>query len=581
MSLQYQLIQPRNPELSPIEQIFANRGIIGKENINHYLHTTKDDLIAPERLMNVREGATMLITHIKAQDKILIQVDSDCDGYTSAALLINYLNCLFPAYVQNNITYRVHDDKSHGLKLNTIPEDIKLVIAPDSSSNDYDVHKQLAERGCDVLVIDHHLADHISEYACIINNQMCDYPTKSLSGAGVVYKFCAYLDKLLGIDYSESFMDLAAVGIIADIMDLSSYEVRFIIEQGLQNITNPFLKEMVKKQEFKVQGSLNPFKVAFYIAPFINAVNRSGNAQERLLLFESMLTFRAYEQIPSTKRGEKGMTETRVEQAVRTCGNVKRHQEKDRDDTKAIVEKIIADNCLYDHVLIAVKMPKEKAADKNLTGLIAIQIANHWRHPTAILNEVERDGVKYWEGSMRGAPHIPITDTRQMFLDSGLVEYCEGHANAGGVSIKDENFTKLINYLDEKYADIDFSPCYFVDLELHRTDDNLEQTILDIGALYDYWGQGVAEPLVAITNVNVTADNVDLYKANTLHIGFGDLSFIKFKASDEEYENLHDTMGCHELTIIGECKINSYGGYEKPQVEIKDYYVTRNWPYYF
>ena len=349
----------------------------------------------------------------------------------------------------------------------------------------------------------------------------------------------------------------------------------------MQNITNPFLKEIVKKQEFKVQGSLNPFKVAFYIAPFINAVNRSGNAQERLLLFESMLTFRAYEQIPSTKRGEKGMTETRVEQAVRTCGNVKRHQEKDRDDTKAIVEKIIADNCLYDHVLIAVKMPKEKAADKNLTGLIATQIANYWRHPTAILNEVERDGVKYWEGSMRGAPHIPITDTRQMFLDSGLVEYCEGHANAGGVSIKDENFTKLINYLDEKYADIDFSPCYFVDLELHRADNNLNQTILDIGALYDYWGQGVAEPLVAITNVNVTADNVDLYKANTLHIGFGDLSFIKFKASDEEYENLHDTMGGHELTIIGECKINNYGGYEKPQVEIKDYYVTRNWPYYF
>ena len=41
------------------------------------------------------------------------------------------------------------------------------------------------------------------------------------------------------------------------------------------------------------------------------------------------------------------------------------------------------------------------------------------------------------------------------------------------------------------------------------------------------------------------------------------------------------TMGGHELTIIGECKINNYGGYEKPQVEIKDYYVTRNWPYYF
>lgn len=146
----------------------------------------------------------------------------------------------------------MHSGKKHGIKLETVPQNIKLIIAPDSSSNDYEVHKALAERGCDVLVIDHHLADHVSEYACIINNQMCDYPTKTLSGAGVVYKFCAYLDKLLGVDYADNFLDLAAVGIIADVMELTAYEVRHIISKGLKNIQNPFLKEMVKKQEFKV-----------------------------------------------------------------------------------------------------------------------------------------------------------------------------------------------------------------------------------------------------------------------------------------------------------------------------------------
>ena len=57
---------------------------------------------------------------------------------------------------------------------------MSLVIAPDSSSNDYEVHKQLAERQVDVLVIDHHEAERVSEFACIINNQLCDYPTKSL-----------------------------------------------------------------------------------------------------------------------------------------------------------------------------------------------------------------------------------------------------------------------------------------------------------------------------------------------------------------------------------------------------------------
>ena len=97
-------------------------------------------------------------------------MDSDCDGYTSAALLMNYLYCLFPSFVNNNISYRVHMGKQHGIIPDTIPEDVKLVIAPDSSSNDYEAHEYLNLSGVDVLVIDHHEADHISKYACIINN---------------------------------------------------------------------------------------------------------------------------------------------------------------------------------------------------------------------------------------------------------------------------------------------------------------------------------------------------------------------------------------------------------------------------
>ena len=104
----------------------------------------------------------MLINHISQGHKILIQIDSDCDGYTSAATLINYLNCLFPGYVQNNVYYRIHNGKEHGIILNTIPDDVKLVIAPDSSSNDYEEHKNLHEHGVDVLVIDHHEAEKVS-----------------------------------------------------------------------------------------------------------------------------------------------------------------------------------------------------------------------------------------------------------------------------------------------------------------------------------------------------------------------------------------------------------------------------------
>mgnify|MGYP002523345352 CR=1 FL=1 len=59
----------------------------------------------------MEEGVKLLIKHISANDKVFVQVDSDCDGYTSAALLLNYLHMLFPAFVENNISYRVHDGK--------------------------------------------------------------------------------------------------------------------------------------------------------------------------------------------------------------------------------------------------------------------------------------------------------------------------------------------------------------------------------------------------------------------------------------------------------------------------------------
>ena len=64
----------------------------------------------------------------------------------------------------------MHEGKQHGIICDTIPDDINLVIAPDSSSNDYIQHQILYERGCDVLVIDHHEAEKYSPYAVVINN---------------------------------------------------------------------------------------------------------------------------------------------------------------------------------------------------------------------------------------------------------------------------------------------------------------------------------------------------------------------------------------------------------------------------
>jgi single-stranded-DNA-specific exonuclease len=80
--------------------VFKNRGMNYSEtDIEHYLHTSEIDLYPPEIITNMRRGVEMLMKHIKNNDKIFLQIDDDCDGFTSSALFLNYLNCLFPNYV--------------------------------------------------------------------------------------------------------------------------------------------------------------------------------------------------------------------------------------------------------------------------------------------------------------------------------------------------------------------------------------------------------------------------------------------------------------------------------------------------
>jgi single-stranded DNA-specific DHH superfamily exonuclease len=47
----------------------------------------------------MNDGVQMLIKHIANNDNAIIIFDADCDGYCSAAILLNYLNRHFPFWV--------------------------------------------------------------------------------------------------------------------------------------------------------------------------------------------------------------------------------------------------------------------------------------------------------------------------------------------------------------------------------------------------------------------------------------------------------------------------------------------------
>ena len=453
----------------------------------------------------------------------------------------------------------MHEGKTHGLAdvMEYIDEDTKLVILPDSSSNDYEYHKKLKDRGINIIVLDHHEADHISEDAIIINNQLSDYPNKQMSGVGVVWQFCRYLDSLLGDNKSNQFLDLVALGMTRDMMDLRSIETKHLINKGFEeiHIKNPFIYFMAQKNSFSLGNKITPIGAAFYIVPYVNSMVRSGTLDEMRLLFDSMLKYKAFNIVPSTKRGHAiGEMEQVVDQAVRTASNVKNRQTRAQEKGIEALENQIKENNLLDHKVLLFLLTSGEI-DSNINGLIANKFMAKYQRPVCVLTKV---GDVY-RGSARGYDKSGIESFRQVCLDTGLVNFAEGHANAFGLEINAENLVAFIAATDAVFANIDSEPLYRVDY-IYKGVDVSRENILDVASLNDLWGQGIEECLICIEGLNVSSEMINLMGLEkgkpTLKITLPNkVALIKFGSSEEEYHNLQ-SKGYMTLNIVGKCQAN-------------------------
>ena len=605
--MKYQLVHSVNPQYSAIEQILTNRGI-PHENIERYLNTTDEDINSPLAFGedNLRDAARMLIQCIGENRLALIVVDSDCDGYTSSALLINFLHDLFPAWVENNLSYFIHEGKQHGLSdCVHLSMDYDLVILPDSSSNDYEYHRMLVNEWCTgVIVLDHHEAEKISPQAIIINNQLSDYPNKELSGVGVTWQFCRYLDDLMKTNYANKYLDLVALGNMADMMSLTSIETKHLILKGFEdkNILNPFIFEMAQKNRFSLGDKITPMGAAFYIAPFVNAMVRSGTKEEKELLFKSMLKHEAFEMIPSTKRGHRvGEEERLVDQAVRTCTNVKNRQTRAQDAGLAFLEQMIEEKNLLNHkVLLFLLEPGQ--IDRNIAGLIANKFMAKYQRPCCILTKVTEqicpdmiqlppEGVveiqpifkTSYQGSARGYDKSGITNFKDICSKCEGVMFAEGHQGAFGLGIDADYVNIFLEETDEYLKDMSSEPIYYVDY-IYKGDNVNPQNIIDIANLEDLWGKDMDEAFVAVEGLKVTKDMVTLMspdKKPTLKITLPNkVALIKFGSCQEEYESLL-AEGYVQIDIIGRCNKNVWNDMTTAQIFIEDYEVVGMAKYIF
>ena len=606
--MKFQLIQNNFSPLnsSAVEHVLTNRGI-KKDIIPHYLNTTDKDINDPILFGEHRltAAARILIKNIKENKNCLVVVDSDCDGYTSAAILINYLYDLFPAWVINHLQWFIHNGKQHGLSdciAGLLECNYSLVILPDSSSNDFEYHKELFEDATNVIVLDHHEAEKISEYAIVINNQLSDYPNKNLSGAGVTWQFCRYIDSLIGTNHAEEYIDLVALGNCADMMDTRSIETKHIINKGFkqENLKNPFIYEMANKNHFKLgSGDLTFMGVAFYIAPFVNAMVRSGTQEEKKLLFNSMLKFKAFEMIPSNKRGHKpGEMERAVDQALRTVTNVKNRQTRAQDAGLEFLENMIEKENLLEHkVLLFLLEPGQ--IDRNIAGLIANKFMAKYQRPCCILTKVtekinnNKTKISY-QGSARGYDKGGVDNFKDICTTAPGVIFAEGHQSAFGLGIEwgyeevehgaevnGDLMIQFIDYTDEALKDMNSEPMYYVDYIFDEKNIDAN-AIIEIAEMGDIWSSSVDEPLIAVKGIKISKGMLNFYKETTIKISLtNDIALMIFNTNREEYEKLYSEDGFIEINAVCKCNKNEWNGRVSAQLFIEDYEIVDSCAYIF
>lgn len=566
---------------NPVTKILENRGI---KNVPMFLNPTKSCLEDNHLLDNIDLAVDIFLKHMNNNSKVVVLQDCDCDGVTSAALMIQYINDNFPSI---SVDYIIHDNKEHGLDNKSMLE-IKLkkpdlLIIPDAGSNDLRQLKTLKSAGIDVIVLDHHDEskkvtrlksiyglDNLNDFAVIVNNQMSSKVNdKSMTGVGIVYKFCSVVDERLKRDTVNKYLDLVALGMIADSCDLTQLQTRYLVLEGIKQIQNEtnhnkFISELVKSQAYSLHSKATILGISFYIAPLVNALIRLGTKDGKEIMLKAFLN--SSEKAIVKIRG-KGEIEVSIqEQARRLCESYKRKQQKMTSDYTEVLKQQINEFGLNEYPVICCKA--DKSFEKTFTGLIANKLTSMYNKPCLLL----RDCNDILMGSARGFDKSHIKDIKDFCLQTKLFDLAEGHPNACGVTIKKDNISKFYEYLSRQNFDNTLN--YTVDAVFDEKSLTAE-VIQSIFALSDVWGTNIEEPLFLL-KLKCPIDGgftVLGNEKNTIKLTFHNIEIIKFRSSENEYNEIKNLGKMVEFTIVGKFSVNEYGGKKTPQV------IVENWMY--
>lgn len=577
--MQYRLYENANNDTSNIlKEVLKNRGI---DDYYTYLDLDESVIIPYQKLDNIKNAIDLFMNHFNNKNKIGVLVDEDPDGFCSASMMYLYIKRMDENYP---VEYILHKRaKAHGLSDDVIiPNDIKLLIIPDAGTNDCKECKELSEQGVDILILDHHEKEEDNLYALIINNQMSDsYPNKCLCGAGVVYRFLQALDDENWNEFADDYLDLCALANISDVMDMRSFETRYLTDLGLLNINNKCFKALIDAQNYSMNGKVNIHNIQWYITPILNGMIRIGSQEEKELLFRAFIEqdgFFEYKKRATKNKPAETIQESIYDRAARLCKNAKSRQDKQKEKS---VEQIaeIAQSIPFDDKVVMIDT--SDILDTGLTGVVAIKIAEMFNKPCILLNKFldKKTGKITYGGSARNVNHSPIESFKDIVNSTNVFNFGKGHANAFGVNLDLDKKDEAINVMNNILRDVEYDSTYRVDFILDIEDVGIK-LITELAKFEDIVCQGIEEPMLAVENISLTKDCFEIFGKNedTISFTINEIKYIQFKCKEgnplyDWIQNAWDENDSVTFNIVGKPSINEYNGVRTPQIIIEDVVV--------
>lgn len=461
-------------------QILASRGYLTEEDIHNFLNPKLSNLLDPGLLPNIDTAVKRLTAAYKDKQRIIIYGDYDADGVISTAILYNFLKRA-GFYVDYYIPDRFeegYDINLNFIKEKVIPGNYNLVICVDCGTNSFEIKEFLksSNNRIDVIVCDHHEPlnspfQHSSKIINGTNNKEAkyiivnprlsgsDYPFKSLSGAGVTYKFIIHslrsfdsdLKTKFSKDYLKSFIDLVAISTVADVMPLTD-ENRIIVYYGLKKITsteNHGLKRLLEKS-CRNRTSFNTYDLGFIISPRLNASGRVRKASPSLeLLIDA------------------GNSPEHLDIIIDKIEAMNQERQKIQNE---IIEEIINKKSFNPEDISEnnrIFICSSHKWSEGVIGIVASHLVKILNVPVIVFKE--KDGI--FKGSGRSIPGFNLSLNLEKFRDY-FIKF-GGHSQACGITMKEELFKEfkkeITGYARKTISSGDIEKKYYYDMEIGFT----------------------------------------------------------------------------------------------------------------